>query len=94
MEGAACTAIPVVRVPSDAFFAMKVGVDGHALNGLERVDKFMSPCPVPFCVPPEGLQWSRQARRRGILGQRPAKIFGDHGLVLAFRGSDGNKRQA
>src|ERR1035441_9566859 len=70
VERAAGAAIPIIGIPFDAFLAMKVGVDGHALRGLKGVYKFVGAGPVPFCVPPEGREWNGNTGRRVLLRDR------------------------
>jgi len=52
--------IPVVGIPLLALFAMQIGVYGHAVRSLQFVYEFVRTGPVPFCVPPQGLERGRQ----------------------------------
>jgi len=70
----------VVRVP---FSAMQVGMDpSRLLPGLLLLGDVVSAVKISLCIPPEGLQQRRQARRGHSLAQRSTELFDRHGGIL------------
>jgi hypothetical protein len=70
--------IPVVGIPSLALFAMQVCMHRHPLRRFELVHQGVRPCPVPFCIPPQGSQ-GRHLRPRWLFkAQRLPQFFGSH----------------
>src|SRR4051794_1039353 len=60
--------VPIFGVGGGAFFAVEIGVDGHAVFSLEFVDERVCFCPVAFGVVPEGEE--RSGKVGGRLGGR------------------------
>ena len=82
--GGAGEAVPVVGVPVGALLAVKVGVDGHGVGGLELVDEGVGAGPVAARVPPQGFEGRGQVRRRGCGGERGGEGGGGHGCCIHY----------
>src|SRR5271157_3313511 len=79
--------IPVVCVRGCALLAVQVGVDGHALHALKLVHQPVRLDPIPFCVPPQSSQRSRQPLRRYFVCHRCAELLYMHRVLLSFSSS-------
>ena len=82
LVGGAGEAVPVVGVGVRALLAVKVGVDGHGVGGLELVDEGVGAGPVAARVPPQGFEGSGQVGRRGRGSERGGEGGGGHGRRL------------
>lgn len=58
-------------------------MDGHAIGGIEGIDEGMCAMPIPFCVPPQGLERNGQLPWGCFVNEGCAKVTRFHGLFLA-----------
>src|ERR1019366_6735858 len=58
-EAASSALVPVVGVRGGAFLAMKVGMHGHAVWGLQLIDQGMSLGPITLRIPPQRREENR-----------------------------------
>ena len=59
MEFSAGASVPIVGVPLFAFFAVQVGVNGHALHAFQFIHQGVGARPIPLSVPPQCVERDR-----------------------------------
>jgi hypothetical protein len=74
--------IPVVSIGDGSFFAMQVGVHGHALAGFKFVYQVVGPGPISLNVPTESSHRRGELRGWIALLDGVAKLDHIHGIDL------------
>lgn len=74
--------VPVLGVRQRAFFAVQIGVHGHAVRGFEFVYQAVGLGPVAFGIPPESGQSRGEVRWRNFVVKSSPECFYIHPTLL------------
>ena len=78
LEVAAGAGVPVIGICRGAFLAVEIGVNGHAVLGVELVDQAVSTGPIALGVPPERGQRRRKVCGRSVFLKHLPECLGVH----------------
>ena len=78
-EAVAAAPVPVFSIRGRAFFAMEVGVNGHAVVCLQFVDQGVGLRPVSLGVPPQRFERNGESALWGVVRERVGEVDGVHG---------------